>query len=294
MVHGSSWDRHLGGRLPGRGVAACGCRAHLAGGAARRREGLWHLPRHGGQRLRAAQDVRAHGRRALASACPPLRRSRTRAGRAARNEPRATALFALDRRRRRRDLRGRLPRRDARAIRCWTECGPLIEFRPMVADDLRLLHDWLSVRTRFAGTAITGRTRTWSRTTCPRSRAAIPPITTSSCSTERPSAWSRRTSSPTIRTTPVVGIDVTDAGFGRSRHRHRRRGAHRQGVGHRDPAPVRRRDRLRAARDDVLRGRSRSSEHRVGACIREGGLPRGEDVRRPEDGQTHALVRRDR
>ena len=43
--------------------------ARLGRGAARRREGRRHLPRHRRQRLRAPEDVRAHGRRALARAC---------------------------------------------------------------------------------------------------------------------------------------------------------------------------------------------------------------------------------
>ena len=57
---GSSRDRHLGGRLPRRGAAPGRSGARLAGGAARRREGLRHLPRDGRERLRALEDVRAH------------------------------------------------------------------------------------------------------------------------------------------------------------------------------------------------------------------------------------------
>ena len=49
-------------RVPRRGAAARRRRAGLAGGGARRREGLRHLPRHCGQRLRAPEDVRAHTR----------------------------------------------------------------------------------------------------------------------------------------------------------------------------------------------------------------------------------------
>ena len=52
--------RHLGGRLPRRGTAPGRSGARLACGAARRREGLRHLPRDGRERLRALEDVRAH------------------------------------------------------------------------------------------------------------------------------------------------------------------------------------------------------------------------------------------
>ena len=69
-------------RLPRRGAAARRRRARLAGGRARRREGARDLPRHLGQRLRAARRVRADAGRAVARSRAPLRGARPRAGRA--------------------------------------------------------------------------------------------------------------------------------------------------------------------------------------------------------------------
>ena len=99
--------------------------------------------------------------------------------------------------------RGRLPGR-ARSLsdpRHMGVSGGELEFRPMVADDLRLLHDWLQrphVRRWW------GERRTYEDVVAhylPRSTASTRPTTTLCCSTDGPSACSRRTSSQTIRST---------------------------------------------------------------------------------------------
>ncbi len=82
--------RHRGA-VPRRGAPARRRRADVAGGSTRRREGRRCLPRNGRQRLRAAEGVRSHRRRALARAGPPLRRPRPRAGRARRGRRAAPA-----------------------------------------------------------------------------------------------------------------------------------------------------------------------------------------------------------
>ncbi len=66
--------------LPRRGAPPGGRRARLASGPARRGEGTRDLPRHLGQRLRAARCVRADAGRAVARPRPPLRSPRARAG----------------------------------------------------------------------------------------------------------------------------------------------------------------------------------------------------------------------
>ncbi len=98
---GNHHDRE---RLPRRGAAARRRRAHLGRRAARKRgEGRRPLSRHGRERLRAPEDVRAHRRRALARACARVRDARARAGRAAarratRSSPAAigVALYVAD------------------------------------------------------------------------------------------------------------------------------------------------------------------------------------------------------
>ena len=86
-------------------LAARRRRARLASRRAGRREGARDLPRHLGQRLRAARRVRADAGRAVARSRAPLRGARSGAGRA-----HARPLLALHRRRRNRALRRRLPR----------------------------------------------------------------------------------------------------------------------------------------------------------------------------------------
>ena len=98
-------DRHLRGLVLAGGALPRRRRAHVAGG--RPRERARALPRHGGQRLRAPEGLRAHRRRALARPRAALRDARPRASRA--SEP--PAPLPLHRRRRSRALRRRLPRR---------------------------------------------------------------------------------------------------------------------------------------------------------------------------------------
>ena len=99
--------------LARRGSRARRRRAHLARRAAPQRAGA--LPRHGGQRLRAARAVRADGRRAVACARPRVRDARARPGRAHAHGVRAWSLHALDGRRRHGSLSRGLPRRNAEA-----------------------------------------------------------------------------------------------------------------------------------------------------------------------------------
>ena len=79
--HGAG-DRHHGGAVPRRGTPPRGCRADLDRRFTPGAKGIRALPRDGGQRLRAPRSVRAHRRRAVAGANPPLRRPCARAGRA--------------------------------------------------------------------------------------------------------------------------------------------------------------------------------------------------------------------
>ncbi len=78
MVPRCARHRRRRGRVSRRGAPARRRRARLARRAVCDGEGIVHLPRDGGQRVRVPQDLRAHGRRALAGARPPLRRPRAR------------------------------------------------------------------------------------------------------------------------------------------------------------------------------------------------------------------------
>ena len=282
MVFRSSRDRHLGGRVPRRGAAPGRSGARLAGGAARRREGLRHLPRDGRERLRALEDVRAHRRRALARARPSLRSPCARAGRAARGHARAKAILAVDRRRRSCALSRPTAWTRALAIRSSTRGSEPRElaFRPMVADDLRLLHDWLQrphVRRWYA-----------ERGTYEDVVAHYLPAIEGTDPTDhylvlldgRPVGMLQTylvSDHPAYA--ELIGIsDSTTAGVDILIGEEELDGP---GARHRGPPPLRRRSRVRAAGDDVLRRRSRRAEHRVAARVREGGLPRRADVRRP-------------
>ena len=252
-------------------------RARLAGGAARRREGLRHLPRHGRQRLRAAEDVRAHGRRALARPSAAFRGPRARAGGAARGDARAEALFAMDWRRRSRALRCRLPGRP-RPLPDPRHMGVSdreLEFRPMVPDDLRAAARVARAPARHvAGGAITGRTRASWPTTCLRSRGAIPPITTSSYSKAGPIGM--------VQTYLVADypehaalMGISDCGNGRRRHPHRRGGAHRTRASARRSCAGSSTTSCSRGRDDVTCiADPDARESRVTSRVREGGLPR--------------------
>ena len=99
----------LAARAGARRAAARGRRADLDGGPAA--EGPGPVPRHRGQRLRAAEAVRPHGRRALARARAPVRDARRRPGRGGAEPVRARPAHALDRRPRHRDVPVPLPRR---------------------------------------------------------------------------------------------------------------------------------------------------------------------------------------
>ena len=256
VVFRSSRDRHLGRRVPRRGAAAGRRRAGLAGGGARRREGLRDLPRHRGQRLRAPEDVRAHRRRALARARPSLRNpaleqaERLEATRGRRRYSLWTgdvgaALYAGDCL----DAKARYPVLDAGNV------SAALQFRPMVAGDLRQLHEWLQrphVR-RWCGDG--GRTMGSSSTTFLRSRVPTPPTTTSFSSMTRRLGCSRRTSSRTTRTMRrTMGTSdlerrpgstfIGEAELVGTRARHS------------DPPALRRRHRARAAGDDGLHRRS--------------------------------------
>jgi hypothetical protein len=83
VVRRCTRDRRFGGVLSRRGAPARRRRARLASGASRGRERPWPLSRHSGQRPRALEGVRAHGRRTLAGASEALRDARTRSGEAA-------------------------------------------------------------------------------------------------------------------------------------------------------------------------------------------------------------------
>ena len=92
--------------VPGRGAPPVRRELDLAGGPARDGEGIRHLSRHGRERLRVPQGLRAHRRRAVARAGAPVCDARARPGRAARDRP----LLAVDGRRGCRALRRRLHR----------------------------------------------------------------------------------------------------------------------------------------------------------------------------------------
>ena len=78
------------------------------------REGREPLPRHGGQRLRVPEALRAHGGRALARARACVRHARARAGGAGPRGTRSRSSHALDRRPRDGALPGELPVGDGR------------------------------------------------------------------------------------------------------------------------------------------------------------------------------------
>ncbi len=165
---------------------------------------------------------------------------------------RATALFAVDGRRRSRALRRRLPGCDsARYPILDGDVSTAIEFRPMVADDLRLLHEWLRRPHALRWYGDHGTYEDVVAHYLPAIEGRDPDR-----SLHRRARRSGRRHGPDVhrRRLPRLrqrSIGIADSRHGRNRHRHRRGGAHRQGAGDRDPPPVRRRGRLRPAGDDA-------------------------------------------